>query len=60
MNGSHNTQKYMVNGGIKEKKFNGFASINYDRTEGHRLNSDFNITNGYMKLGYEFNENFNL
>ena len=60
MNGSYNTQKYMLNGGIKEGKFNGFASVNHDRTKGHRSNSDFAITNGYVKLGYQLNNNFQL
>jgi len=55
--GSYNTQKYMAAGGFKKNKFSAFASINHDQTDGHRSNSDFNITNGYLKLGYELNSN---
>lgn len=60
MYGSYNTQKYMVNGGFKKKKFSGFASLNHDRTDGHRKNSAFHITNGFAKFGYEANEHFRV
>jgi len=60
MAGSYNTQKYMFNGGVKKGKINGFMSINHDRTDGHRPNSDFTITNGYAKIGYEPNGHFQL
>lgn len=58
--GSHNTQKYSGSGGWKMNKFNLFASINHDKTDGHRENSQFKITNGYVKSGYELNRNFSL
>jgi iron complex outermembrane receptor protein len=60
MYGSHNTQKYMANGGMKKNKFDGYLSVNHDRTDGHRANSDFTINNGYAKLGYRANERFRL
>ena len=60
MYGSHNTQKYMANAGLKKGKFNGFISVNHDRTDGHRPNSRFSITNGYTKLGYQINEQLRL
>ena len=60
MYGSYNTQKYMANGGLKKEKFNGYLSINHDRTDGHCPNSDFSISNGYAKLGYLFNDNFKI
>lgn len=50
MYGSYNTQKYMVNNGFNVGKFSSFISINHDRTDGHRSNSDFNITNGFANL----------
>jgi len=56
--GSFNTQKYMASGGYKKDKFSAFISANHDQTDGHRPNSDFKITNGYVKLGYNFNEHF--
>ena len=60
MYGSYNTQKYMANAGLKKGKYNGFVSINHDRTDGHRDNSDFQIKNGYVRSGYDFSENFTL
>lgn len=60
MYGSYNTQKYMVNGGYRKKGFNVFASLNHDRTKGHRDSSDFRITNGYFRTGYEINSHFTV
>lgn len=60
MYGSYNTQKYMGAAGFKKKGFNVFASINHDHTDGHRDSSDFSITNGYLKAGYEFNSHLKL
>ena len=54
--GSYNTQKYMGSLGFKKDKFSVFTSVNHDQTDGHRPHSDFKITNGYLKLGYNFNE----
>ena len=50
MYGSYNTQKYMVNNGYNVGNFSSFVSINHDRTDGHRPNSDFQITNGFANL----------
>jgi len=60
MYGSYNTQKYMASAGYKNKKFSSFASLNHDKTDGHRENSEFKITNGYLKLGYELNPGLNI
>lgn len=60
MYGSYNTQKYMASGGMKKEKLSVFTSINHDRTDGHRENSDFKITNGYLKIGYEPGSNFRI
>ncbi|HUX58223.1 MAG TPA: TonB-dependent receptor [Bacteroidales bacterium] len=57
MYGSYNTQKYMASAGYKKNKLSLFASINHDQTDGHRPNSDFSITNGYLKMTYELNDN---
>lgn len=60
MYGSYNTQKYMVNNGYKAGGFSSFLSVNHDRTDGHRPNSEFNITNGFANLGYRFNDHYNV
>ena len=56
--GSYNTQKYMGSVGYKKDKFSAFISGNHDQTDGHRPHSDFKITNGYIKLGYNFSDHF--
>lgn len=58
--GSHNTQKYMASGGLNRGRFSVFASVNHDRTDGHRPTSDFQILNSYLKAGYKLNENINI
>jgi outer membrane cobalamin receptor len=60
MYGSFNTQKYMASSGYKKNKISLFASINHDQTDGHRPHSDFSITNGYLKLSYELNNNLQV
>jgi outer membrane cobalamin receptor len=55
MFGSYSTQKYMLNSGYKENNFSVFASFNHDKTNGHRAASDFDINNGYLKLGFDIN-----
>ncbi|MEA3449035.1 MAG: TonB-dependent receptor [Bacteroidota bacterium] len=58
--GSYNTQKYNGTVGYKKNKISIFASLNHDQTDGIRDNTDFNITNGYTKIGYRINDNFSL
>ncbi|MDR2692361.1 MAG: TonB-dependent receptor [Dysgonamonadaceae bacterium] len=58
MYGSYNTQKYLGSAGYKKDKLNIYASVNHDRTDGHRDNSEFYITNAYVKAGYLFSKNW--
>jgi outer membrane cobalamin receptor len=60
MFGSYNTQKYMLNSGLKLDRFSVFFSFNHDQTKGHRDSSDFKINNGYLRFGYNINSNLNL
>jgi len=58
--GSYNTQKYYGTLGFNKKKIRAFASVNHDQTDGIREHTDFNITNGFTKIGYELNKHVNL
>jgi len=60
MYGSYNTQKYMANVWGKEEKIGAVASVNHDRTDGHRDNSAFNTTNGSVKIAYDLSENWKV
>ena len=58
--GSYNTQKYQANGSFQKGKTDAFLSINHDRTDGHRENSAFHITNGFGKVGYAFSDHWRV
>jgi outer membrane cobalamin receptor len=53
MYGSFNTQKYSASAGYRKNRLSVLASYNHDQTDGDRPNSNFNIDNGYVKVGYE-------
>jgi len=54
--GSFNTQKYFGTIGYKMDKLSAFASVNHDQSDGIRANTNFDITNGYAKVGYELSK----
>ena len=58
--GAYNTFKYYETIGFKKNKFSSFASFNHGQTDGIRENTDFNINNGYVKIGYELSDHFNI
>lgn len=58
--GSHNTARFMINNSFNSGKFSSFVSLNHDRTDGHRSNSRFNITNGLAKVSYKLNNYLNV
>lgn len=58
--GSYNTGKVMANAGFKKKAFELFGSVNHDFTDGHRDNSSFRITNGYLKASVSPGSHFRL
>lgn len=60
MYGSYNTQKYSANAGFRKNKLNIFASVNHDRSDGHRDNSPFYITNAYLRGGYHLSDNWSF
>ncbi|MCU0610765.1 MAG: TonB-dependent receptor, partial [Candidatus Eisenbacteria bacterium] len=51
--GSYGTQKYSGGLGYRRESFSILGSLNHDRTDGHRGNDEFEITNGYAKAGYD-------
>lgn len=58
--GSYNTQKYAGTLGYRKNQLSVFLSGNYAQTDGIRENTNFNIGNGYMKAGYQLNQNWNI
>ncbi|MDH6357388.1 TonB-dependent receptor [Parabacteroides sp. PF5-9] len=58
MYGSYNTQKYMINNGYNIGRLSTYISLNHDRTDGHRADSKFYMTNGFGKVGYTFSDSY--
>lgn len=58
--GSYGTQRYSITDSYRNSKFSGVVSGNYERTDGHRVNSDFESMSGYAKLGYEFTNEWKI
>lgn len=58
--GSYDTRKLSLNGGMRRKNLDVYASVNHDQTDGHRDSSDFAITNAYIKTGYKPGKNLSV
>ena len=59
MYGSYNTLSAEASTIGRKDALSGTFNIGYNRSDGHRENMDFEQLNGYGKLGYEFNSNWN-
>ena len=53
MAGSYGTQRYSLTDSYRNGKFSGVFSGNYERTNGHRVNSEYESLSGFAKLGYD-------
>lgn len=60
MGGSYGTQRYSAINGYKRGRFSGVVSGNYEKTDGHRTNSEFESLSGFAKLGYDISEQWNV
>lgn len=58
--GSYNTQKYNGSVSFRKNKINILASVNHNKTDGIRQNTDFKITNAYIKANYNISQHFNI
>ena len=56
--GSYGTMQATSNNIWRKGKFYAVADINYQRTDGHRENSDFEQDAEFLKIGYDFNNNW--
>lgn len=60
MAGSYGTQRYSITDSYRKDKLSAVVSGNYERTDGHRTNSDFESFSGYAKLGYDFTKEWRV
>lgn len=51
--GSYGTFIGTATNRVRQGRFSSVAALNYERTDGHRPNSDFSQTSGFLKLGYD-------
>ena len=60
MGGSYGTQRYSLTDSYRNGKFSGVVSGNYERTDGHRVNSEYDSWSGYAKLGYDLSNEWKV
>lgn len=58
--GSYGTVEATMVNRFRRKGFSSIVGANYGRTDGHRKNSQFEQTSGFVKLGYDFNPHWTL
>lgn len=58
--GSYNTLETELTNRIRKGRFSSVVSGSYNRTDGHRADMGFEQYGGYVKLGYEVTDNWNL
>lgn len=51
--GSYGTFIGSATNRLRQGRFSSIAAVNYERTDGHRPNSAFSQTSGFLKLGYD-------
>ena len=51
--GSYGTFIGTATNRLRQGRFSSIAALNYERTDGHRANSAFSQTSGFVKLGYD-------
>ncbi len=51
--GSYGTFIGTATNRLRQGRFSSIAALNYERTDGHRPNSAFSQTSGFLKLGYD-------
>jgi iron complex outermembrane receptor protein len=60
MGGSYGTQRYSLTDSYRNGKFSGVVGGNYERTDGHRVNSEFESYSGYLKAGYDISKEWKI
>lgn len=58
--GSYGTFEANVSNRMRSGKFSSIVGFNYGRTDGHRANSAFEQTAGFIKLSYDFTPHWTL
>ena len=54
------SQRHSLTDSYRNGKFSGVFSGNYERTDGHRVNSEYESFSGYGKLGYDISKEWKI
>lgn len=60
MGGWYGTARVSATDSYRNGKFSGVVSGNYERTDSHRENMDFDMWSGYTKLGYDISDKWKI
>ncbi len=60
MGGSYGTQRYSLTDSYRQGPWSAVVSGNYERTDGHRPNSGFELFSGFGKVGYDLSEEWKV
>jgi len=60
MGGSYGTRRYSLTDSYRQGKWSGVVSGNYERTDGHRPNSGFELFSGFGKIGYDISQEWKV
>ncbi|MDE5703186.1 MAG: TonB-dependent receptor, partial [Bacteroides sp.] len=58
--GSYGTIQTEATNRVRKGRFSSAVTASYNRTDGHRANMAFEQYGGYLKLGYDFTDNWKL
>jgi len=58
--GSYGTMQTEVSNQVRSGRFSSVVAAQYSRTDNHRPNTGFEQYGGYVKLGYDLTDNWNL
>ncbi|MDR1336559.1 MAG: TonB-dependent receptor [Tannerella sp.] len=56
--GSYGTQRYTLTDTYRNGRLSGVVSSNYERTDGHRVNSGFDSWTGFVKSAYDLSDSW--
>ena len=60
MAGSYGSMRYTLSDSYKKNNFTAYVGGGYEKTDGHRPNSKYNSTNGFIKLGQQLSKQWKV
>ena len=60
MAGSYGSMRYTLSDSYKKNNFTAYVGGGYEKTDGHRPNSKYNSTNGFIKIGQQLSKQWKV